>query len=206
MRVSPTIAVVALTMGLVGACAPPLLAPDDRDHVCQVAVYEKFGSPVFHPNPLSSPTGGLAGAAGGALQGLVAVPNVYAWIITVPLGAVIGAVGGTACAVASQSHPNAEADFEKILKTADAGNLKRALETELNTPRAGCGQAQPDASAATVPDTVHRNRECRHRDGLCLRKAGILACREVARHQDVRGQSAWRENDAMQARVLPGRR
>ena len=153
MRVSPAIATAALTIGLVGACAPPLLAPDDRIHVCQVAVYEKFGSPVFHANQLSSPTGGLAGAARGALWGL-AQPSVYAWIITVPLGAVIGAVGGTACAVASQSHPNAEADFEKILKAADVGKLTRALESNLNGARAGCAPVQAGASAAPVPDTI----------------------------------------------------
>jgi hypothetical protein len=79
---------------------------------------------------------------------------VYAWIITVPLGAVIGAVGGTACAAASQSHPNAEADFQKILKAADAGSLTRALESDLNGTRAGCAPAQASTSAPQSPDTI----------------------------------------------------
>ena len=181
MRVSPTIATAALTIGLVGACAPPLLAPDDRNRVCQVAVYEKFGSPVFHPNPLSSPAGGLAGAAGGALSGIAAVPNVYAWIITVPLGAAIGAVGGTACAAASQSHPNAEADFEKILKAVDAGTLTRALEADLNEPRAGCAPAQASTSAARLPDTIIEIENVDVTMGCVFGKQRILVHREVAR-------------------------
>ncbi len=65
-----------------------------------------------------------------------------------------GATRGAACAAASQSHPNAEADFEKILKAADAGKLTQALEADLNAPREGCASAQAGASAAPVPDTI----------------------------------------------------
>jgi len=133
-------------------CTPTLLAPDDRGRVCQVTVDDQFASPVFHANPLSNAQGGLVGAAGGALQGMVGDP--LAWIVTVPLGAVIGGIGGAACAAASQSHPDADADFEKILKAADAGYLKRALQADLNAPRAECSRAQVGVSAATAPDTV----------------------------------------------------
>ena len=154
MRVSPAIATAALTIGLVGACASPLLAPDDRKYVCQVAVDRKFGSPVVHPNPFSSPTGGLTGAAGGALMGLAVFPIPPSWIITVPVGAVYGATRGAACAAASQSHPKAEADFETILKAADASKLMRTLGADLNAPREGCASAQAGASAAPVPDTI----------------------------------------------------
>jgi len=134
-------------------CTPTLLAPDERGHVCQVTVDDRSASPVFHANPLSNAQGGLVGAAGGAVQGLTA-PNPLAWIVTVPLGAVIGGIGGTACAAASQSHPDADAEFEKILKAADAGYLKRAMQAELNAPRAECSRAQVGVSAAAAPDTV----------------------------------------------------
>jgi hypothetical protein len=154
MHVSPTIATVVMTIGLLAACASPLLAPDDRKNVCQVAVDRKFGSPVVHTNPYSSPAGGLTGAAGGALAGLVAFPPSPMWFLMVPVGAVYGATRGAACAAASQSHPNAEADFEKFLKAADASKLTRTLEADLNAPREGCAAAQAGASAAPVPDTI----------------------------------------------------
>jgi hypothetical protein len=134
-------------------CSSVPMAPEDRRQICQVEVEYKFDSPVFHANPLSNAQGGLVGAAGGAVQGL-AVPNALAWIVTVPLGAVIGGIGGTACAVASQSHPDADADFENILKAADAGYLKRALETDLNAPRADCRRAHVGVSATAPPDTI----------------------------------------------------
>jgi hypothetical protein len=127
--------------------------PDDRKHLCQVTVDEKFDSPVFHENILSSSAGGLAGAGGGALAGLVYGIGPQA-IVTVPLGALIGAVGGTACAAAGISHPNAEADFARLLQAADAGALKRALETDLNAPRPECGRASTQRSPSSVPDTV----------------------------------------------------
>ena len=36
------------------------------------------------------------------------------------------------------AHPNAETDFVRFLHAADAGALKRALEEEMNAPRAEC--------------------------------------------------------------------
>jgi hypothetical protein len=87
-------------------------------------------------------------------MGLAAFPIPPAWILTVPVGAVYGATRGAACAAASQSHPTAEADFEKILKAADAGKLTQALEADMNVPREGCASAQAGASAAPVPDTI----------------------------------------------------
>jgi len=88
------------------------------------------------------------------LMGLAVFPIPPSWIITVPVGAVYGATRGAACAAASQSHPKAEADFETILKAADASKLMRTLEADLNAPREGCASAQAGASAAPVPDTI----------------------------------------------------
>ncbi len=154
MGVSPTVATVAVTMGFLTACAGPLLAPEERKHVCQVAIDSKFGAPAFHAHPLSNPAGGLSGAAAGAVAGLTAVPNIWAWIVTVPAGAAVGAVGGTACALANESRPTANADFERILDSVDAGSLTHGLEAGLNAPRAGCARTEPNASADAGPDTL----------------------------------------------------
>ena len=59
--------------------------------------------------------------------------------LTVPPGAVIGAAGGTACAAACQSHPNAEAEFEKILKAANAGNPSGPGANRTRRPDGGTG-------------------------------------------------------------------
>jgi hypothetical protein len=141
----------AAMSGLVAACAAPLLGPDDGKSICRVAVEEKFESPSFHANVLSSSAGGLVGAGGGALLGLQGGVGA---IFTVPIGAVIGAAGGTVCAAAGLSHPNADADFEKFLHAADASSLKRALEADLTAPRAECSHARMDGSATAEPDFI----------------------------------------------------
>lgn len=151
MRASQMPPAALLAVGFLSACASPLMAPDDRGHVCQVAVDEKFGSNIFLPNPFRNPAGMAGGAAVGALAGFIGGP---AFIITVPLFAAVGAAGGAACGAASLSHPDAESEFEKILKAVDIGSLKRALQADLNAPRAGCGRAQLVDSAAAAPDTV----------------------------------------------------
>jgi hypothetical protein len=87
-------------------------------------------------------------------MGLAVFPIPPSWIITVPVGVLYGATRGAACAAASESHPNAEADFEKILKAADASKLMRTLEADLNAPREGCAATQAGASVAPVPDTI----------------------------------------------------
>jgi hypothetical protein len=139
--------VAAVTL-LLTACGVPLLAPDDRKQVCRFTVVEKFEAPVFHENVLAGPAGGLVGAGGGALQGLVGgFPGA---VVTVPLGALIGAVAGTTCAAAGMSHPDAESDFAHFLQAADVAALKHALESDLNAPRAECSQPRAGGADATI--------------------------------------------------------
>ena len=69
MRRKAILPAAAVLIGLLTACAVPLLSPDQRKEICQVVVLEKFGSPVFEPNILSNPAGGLTGAGLGALAG-----------------------------------------------------------------------------------------------------------------------------------------
>jgi hypothetical protein len=187
MRAPAKIAATAVAISLLTACAGrSLIAPDDRKHICQIAVDEKFGSPVFHANPLYNPAGGLIGAAVGAMAGLFPSPLA---IFTVPMYAGLGAEAGTACATASLSHPNAEADFENILKPADAGTLKRALEADLNASQAGCGVAQANASLA-VPDTI-----------IEINKVDVrMLC--TSEEQEYRIVVTWRALNAANHRVL----
>lgn len=155
------IAAALLVTSVLSACVkPPMLPPEDRKEICRVAVQETFETPVFHPPPFyETPGGPVAGAAGGALAGAGAGAYVglYLWpaiIVTAPVGTVIGAIHGAECAAAGQSHPTAEADFERIFRLAYSGKLKQAMEAELNTPRDGCERASPAASPDIAPDTV----------------------------------------------------
>lgn len=147
-------AMATATMCLLAACASPLLSPDDRKQTCAFAVDRKFASPTFHANPLSSAAGGMVGAGVGAGQGVFAGGGSLAAIVTVPLGALIGAGYGTTCAAASLSHPTADADFERLLQAADYGVLTRALEADLNAGRAECSYTATDAFPKPAPDAV----------------------------------------------------
>jgi hypothetical protein len=142
-----TVAAVAAEAVLLAACARPLLAPADRNLVCEIGVADIAVAPVFHDNALAGPAGGLLGAAQGAAQGSFGGMGA---IITMPLGALIGAVGGSVCAAAGMNHPTAPADFEKLLHAADTGALKRALEAELNAARAECSPSRKAGPVATI--------------------------------------------------------
>src|SRR5512137_1968990 len=143
-----------VTVGALAACAPLAMAPDDREHVCRVTVERHFDVTHFDANPLAQPASGpLAGAAGGAFAALPWSIGPQA-IVTLPLGAVVGAGMGTVCAAAGASHPNAEADFENTLCDADAGSLTRALEADLRALRSSCEGAPADTSNAATADTI----------------------------------------------------
>lgn len=133
---------------------PGVLAPDDRTHVCKVAVDEQYGSPSLRQNPLSNPvTGAVAGAGQGAVYGIGG--GGMGMLISAPLGAIVGGIYGGICAAANQSHPDAEADFERLLhEAASAGSLKQSLETDLNLPRSGCARPQGYGTASAAPDTI----------------------------------------------------
>lgn len=155
-------AAVLATTGALAGCANWMLATDDRKLMCRVAVEEKFDAPEFQRHPLSGPTGAVTGAAvgaaegaaqglvAGAMQGLVAGAGIGA-IIFAPVGAVMGLM----CASAAAAHPTADADFQRIAAAAEAGRLKRSLETQLNAPRAQCAGAGTDPPAkAASPDGI----------------------------------------------------
>ena len=147
------LAVALLPVCLLSACTPALLAPDERQQVCAVRVDEMFGSPVVAPNPLSNPAGAVVGAAGGMVGALPYSVGPQA-IILVPLGAVVGATAGAVCAAASLNYPDAEVKVQTVLAAAAPGSLKRAMEADLNAPRAGCARPPADPATAIVPDTI----------------------------------------------------
>jgi outer membrane lipoprotein SlyB len=132
---------------LLTGCVTAYISAEGRKEACQVAVVEKYGRPEFQPNSLSGGAGPAAGAGKGALMGLQAGGGLGS-IFLAPIGAVMGAAYGTACTVASAQHPTAEADFERFLREADSGLLKRTLEERLKAPRSECtrpASASPDA-------------------------------------------------------------
>lgn len=146
------IATAAAMSGVLAGCAYPLLAPDDRKSFCHVVVEEPLGPPEFLPNVHSSATGALVGLGEGARAGAGAGP--YAAILAIPIGALIGAAAGTACAAAGLSHPNADTDFARFLDAADASALTRALQAEVNAPRAECTRFRSDVPGITTPDAI----------------------------------------------------
>jgi len=124
----------AVGVGLQSGDATGLIDPKDQAQICLVSVAGISDSPEYRPNPLSNPvTGPLLGTTGGAALGAAA--GAWAWpvmVVTVPFGAVVGAVGGVACGMASLAHPGAGAEFQSIPKGANAGALTRA------SGRTGC--------------------------------------------------------------------
>lgn len=156
------ITVALLAIGVLSACTPAMLAPDDRKDVCQVLVLAtpELESPGFQPHPLSHPEGGVpggmaAGAGMGALAGTwVGLHFLPAVVLTAPVGAVYGAGYGADCAAAGLSHPTAETDFKEIFLAVYPGILRQALEAELNAPREGCPRGQVESVSAVAPDTV----------------------------------------------------
>jgi outer membrane lipoprotein SlyB len=137
----------SLVPALLAGCVMPYIGADDRKEACQVAIVEKYAHPEFRPNSLSGGAGPAAGAGKGALAGLQAGGGLGS-IFLAPIGALIGAAYGTACVVASAQHPTADADFERHLREADSGLLKRTLEERLRAPRPECTRpvsSSPDA-------------------------------------------------------------
>lgn len=140
--------------GLLSACTPSVLVPDGDKHVCRVTVVEKFGPIVLLPNPLSGPSGGAAMGVDESGASIAFRSGISAAGLFAPFIAIGGAVNGAACAAASLSHPSAEADFDKVLRSADAGSMKRALVASLDTAWAGPGCARAVASGAATDITV----------------------------------------------------
>jgi len=139
-----------MTALLLSACAQPLLAPEDRARVCRVVVDEKPEALAFAANPMASPVGGPVLGTSLGLLALVAAVGFPPYVFVAPAVAVHGA----ACGAGSVGHPNADADFEKIFRSANLPLLSESLANELNAPRAGCPVVPVESSAAAEPDTV----------------------------------------------------
>ena len=149
MLLRASVAIAVLASASLASCTARFINPEDRTEACRVAVEEKFGAPVFEPNSLSGGGGTFAGAGKGALAGL---GSGQASLLLAPIGLLIGAGVGTACAIAGAQHPNADADFAKLLHQADAGLVKRTLEARLREPRTEC--ATNDGIREALPDAV----------------------------------------------------
>jgi len=148
VRVPTHLAATTTAIALLSACAPPLIAPEDRARICEVAVVRKVESVAFRANPYSDPVGGpLGGAATGALLG------VQGGLLGIPLGAAIGLATGAACGAAALAHPDADAKFRKVLEAADTDALRRALQADANAARPEC-ESRTNAAAPGLPDTL----------------------------------------------------
>lgn len=175
-----------LLWGLASAlssCTMPYVRLDERKEACHIAVVEKFDHAVFRANSLSGSGGTFAGAGKGMAEGLATGRDA---IILAPLGAIIGAGYGTACAAAASRFPNANADFERLLRETDSSSLRRALEARLTSPRPEC-----DAASSTgEPDAV-----------IEIEKVEVaMSC--LLGHQEFDVMSEWRTVSTKTAHVL----
>lgn len=148
-RAVPTL---TAALALVAGCAPmPSLSPGDRAQLCRIEVDARLPQPVFVANPMSTASGASSGFASGVLLGLATGP---AAIVGVPFYAIFGASAGAACAEGASRYPSANADYERILKAADIGLLKQAVEFELAKERAECRPATARATSGAPPDAI----------------------------------------------------
>jgi hypothetical protein len=75
------------------------------------------------------------------------------WAPGALLGAFVGIVGYQQCLAEMRRVPTAEIDFENIVKSADAGSLKRFMLAELDAQRPECAQVRRSETGA-APDAV----------------------------------------------------
>lgn len=144
--------ILTAALALLAGCAPmSSLGPSDRAQLCRIEVDARLPQPVFVANPLSTESGAASGFASGVLLGLATGP---AAIVGVPFYAIFGASAGAACAEGASRYPSANADFERILGTANIGVLKQAVEFELAEGRAECRPATADTPASARPDAI----------------------------------------------------
>jgi hypothetical protein len=136
---------------LPGCAAMSSLSPADRAQLCRIEVDARLPQPVFVANPASSESGMLVGAGAGALQGFLMGP---AAIVAVPVLGILGAGAGAACAEGASRYPSANADYERILGSANIGVLKQAVELELAAPRAECPPTTRETPAGARPDAI----------------------------------------------------
>jgi hypothetical protein len=144
--------ILAATLALLAGCAPMTsLSPGDRAQLCRIEVDARLPQPVFVANPMSTESGAATGAGAGVLQGLLTGP---AAIVAVPFYVILGAGAGAVCAEGASRYPSANADYERILGTANINSLKQAVELELAAPRAECPTATRDTPPSTRPDAM----------------------------------------------------
>jgi hypothetical protein len=141
MHARSALPLVAVALAALAGCASTSLSLDDRQRTCRFDVERKVGSPAFKPNPVSNVAGGAIGAGAGVLM-------------LNPFFAVLGAIGGSACAAGSFAHPTADADFARLIGEADFGNFERALGERLNAPRDACRSADAGVASRRSPDAV----------------------------------------------------
>jgi hypothetical protein len=115
-------------IGAICGCTPALIGSGERGTVCRVVVEDKSEALEVQANPVASPAGGSLVGAGSA--GLVVLGVLTLNPLVVIQGAV-GAAAGVACGAGGAAHPDAEAEFRKIVLTSDRGALTRAIEAAM---------------------------------------------------------------------------
>ncbi len=140
-----TILMAALV--LLAGCVSTSLSPSDRAHLSRIEVDAKLPQPVAMVHPLLTESGVATGIAYGVLLTLAAPPLVI-------VGAIAGARAPAACAESFSRYPSANADYARILGTADVGLLKQAVELELADAGVGWRPSAADSPASARPDAI----------------------------------------------------
>jgi len=140
---------------LPGCAAMSSLSPADRAQLCRIEVDARLPQPVFVANPASSESGMLVGAGAGALHGLLMGP---AAIVAVPVLGILGAGAGAACAEGASRYPSANADYERILGSANIGVLNRPWNSSWRHHAPSAHQPREKRRRARAPMRSSRSR------------------------------------------------
>ncbi len=202
MNIGAKLTVALLPVCLLSACATALLAPDERKQVCAVRVDDKFGSPVFHANPLSNPAGAVVGAGAGALAGIG--PGM---IIRRPDRRCRGSSVRRGLRRREPRLPECRRGFPGDPAFRRCGQPETRAGAGAQCAARWLRAASGGRCRSNGARHHRRDPQCRRNHGLPVWPAGVLGHRQVGRDDGAGPEGARRADDEVQPKVVPtGRR
>ena len=156
MRRKAMLPAAAVMVGLLNACAVPMLTSLQSSQYCEVDVQGPSGPPVLVQGTLLDPAteASVEVLANASLVGWIALvfvlrPLPVDLITKDPRPAIHAA---HACDPGRVVGPSTWLDFVPVMRTADAQTLARALKATLDAPRSECASPRARRDPAAGPD------------------------------------------------------